>query len=94
MFTLIAVLVVFCVVLLFTSINVLPEYQRAVVLTLGRYTGTKGPGVVLLIPVLQRMVRVDLRITVMDVPPQDVISRDNVSVRVNAVVYLRVVEAR
>ena len=89
MFTLIAVLVVFGAVLLFTSINVLPEYQRAVVLTLGRYTGTKGPGVVLLIPVLQRMVRVDLRITVMDVPPQDVISRDNVSVRVNAVVYFR-----
>src|ERR1700689_5351502 len=92
MFTLIAVLVVFGAVLLFTSINVLPEYQRAVVLTLGRYTGTKGPGVVLLIPVLQRMVRGDLRITVMDVPPQDVISRDNVSVRVNAVVYFRVVE--
>src|ERR1700691_3901799 len=87
MFPLIAVLVVLGAVLLFTSINVLPEYQRAVVLTLGRYTGTKGPGVVLLIPVLQRMVRVDLRITVMDVPPQDVISRDNVSVRVNALVY-------
>jgi regulator of protease activity HflC (stomatin/prohibitin superfamily) len=69
MFPLIAVLVVLGAVLLFTSINVLPEYQRAVVLTLGRYTGTKGPGVVLLIPVLQRMVRVDLRITVMDVPP-------------------------
>src|ERR1700728_4915570 len=92
MFTLIAVLVVFGAVLLFTSINVLPEYQRAVVLTLGRYTGTKGPGVVLLIPVVQRMIRVDLRITVMDVPPQDVISRDNVSVRVNAVVYFRVVQ--
>ena len=92
MFTLVAVLVVLGALLLFTSINVLPEYQRAVVLTLGRYTGTKGPGVVLLIPVLQRMVRVDLRITVMDVPPQDVISRDNVSVRVNAVVYFRVVE--
>ncbi|MCT7052076.1 SPFH domain-containing protein, partial [Salmonella enterica] len=63
-----------------------------VVLTLGRYTGTKGPGLFMLIPVVQRMMRVDLRVTVMDVPPQDVISRDNVSVRVNAVVYFRVVE--
>ena len=70
----------------------MPEYQRGVVLTVGRYTGTKGPGLVLLIPVVQRMIRVDLRITVMDVPPQDVISRDNVSVRVNAVVYFRVVQ--
>jgi regulator of protease activity HflC (stomatin/prohibitin superfamily) len=78
--------------LLFASVKVLPEYQRGVVLTVGRYTGTKGPGLVLLIPVVQRMIRVDLRITVMDVPPQDVISRDNVSVRVNAVVYFRVVQ--
>ncbi len=70
----------------------MPEYQRGVVLTLGRYTGTKGPGLVILIPMVQRMMRVDLRVTVMDVPPQDVISRDNVSVRVNAVVYFRVVE--
>ena len=70
----------------------LPEYQRGVVLTLGRYTGTKGPGLIILIPVVQRMLRVDLRVNVMDVPPQDVISRDNVSVRVNAVVYFRVVE--
>jgi regulator of protease activity HflC (stomatin/prohibitin superfamily) len=58
---------------------------------LGRYTGTKGPGLVILMPIVQRMTRVDLRVTVMDVPPQDVISRDNVSVRVNAVVYFRVV---
>jgi regulator of protease activity HflC (stomatin/prohibitin superfamily) len=61
-------------------------------LTLGRYTGIKGPGLVILVPIVQRMTRVDLRVTVMDVPPQDVISRDNVSVRVNAVVYFRVVE--
>jgi len=86
------VLVVLAVFLLFSAIKVLPEYQRGVVLTLGRFTGNKGPGLVLLVPIVQRMVRVDLRIAVMDVPPQDVISRDNVSVRVNAVVYFRVVE--
>lgn len=88
----IGVLVLLGVSLLFASIKVLPEYERGVVLTLGRYTGTKGPGLVILIPVIQRMLRVDLRVNVMDVPPQDVISRDNVSVRVNAVVYFRVVE--
>src|ERR1700728_4880617 len=92
MFTFTGVLVVLGIMMLFASVKVLPEYQRGVVLTLGRYTGTKGPGLVLLYPVLQRMVKVDLRITVMDVPPQDVISRDNVSVRVNAVVYFRVVQ--
>ncbi len=86
------VLIAFAAMLIFSSIKVLPEYQRGVVLTLGRYTGTKGPGLVILIPMVQRMMRVDLRVTVMDVPPQDVISRDNVSVRVNAVVYFRVVE--
>ena len=92
MFGFAGVLVVFVVALLVSAIKVLPEYERGVVLTLGRYTGTKGPGLVLLVPVIQRMMRVDLRVTVMDVPPQDVISRDNVSVRVNAVVYFRVVE--
>ena len=86
------VIVVWVAALLFLSIKVLPEYQRGVVLTLGRFTGIKGPGLVILIPIVQRMTRVDLRVTVMDVPPQDVISRDNVSVRVNAVVYFRVVE--
>ena len=88
----VSVIVVWVAALLFLSIKVLPEYQRGVVLTLGRYTGTKGPGLVILIPIVQRMMRVDLRVTVMDVPPQDVISRDNVSVRVNAVVYFRVME--
>ncbi len=68
MFTFVGVLIILGAMLLFTSVQVLPEYQRGVVLTLGRYTGTKGPGLVLLIPVVQRMVRVDLRITVMDVP--------------------------
>ena len=92
MFGFVGVIVIWVVALLFMSIKVLPEYQRGVVLTLGRYTGTKGPGLVLLVPIVQRMMRVDLRVAVMDVPPQDVISRDNVSVRVNAVVYFRVVE--
>lgn len=92
MFGFVGVIVIWVVALLFLSIKVLPEYQRGVVLTLGRYTGTKGPGLVILVPIVQRMMRVDLRVTVMDVPPQDVISRDNVSVRVNAVVYFRVVE--
>ena len=88
----IGVVAVFAAMLVFASVKVLPEYERGVILTLGRYTGTKGPGLLFLIPVVQRLIRVDLRITVMDVPPQDVISRDNVSVRVNAVVYFRVVE--
>ena len=88
----IGVAVILVAMLLFSAVKVLPEYQRGVVLTLGRFTGTKGPGLVLMIPGIQRMLRVDLRITVMDVPPQDVISRDNVSVRVNAVVYFRVVD--
>jgi regulator of protease activity HflC (stomatin/prohibitin superfamily) len=92
MFGFVGVLVIIVALLLFSTIKVLPEYQRGVVLTLGRYTGTKGPGLIILIPMVQRIMRVDLRVNVMDVPPQDVISRDNVSVRVNAVVYFRVVD--
>ncbi len=80
------------VLFLISAIKVLLEYERGVVFTLGRYTGVKGPGLLILIPGIQRMVRVDLRVVVMDVPTQDVISRDNVSVKVNAVVYFRVVE--
>jgi regulator of protease activity HflC (stomatin/prohibitin superfamily) len=78
--------------LFFSTFKVLNEYERGVVLTIGRYTGTKGPGLIILIPILQKMLRVDLRTVVMDVPPQDVISRDNVSVKVNAVLYFRVVD--
>jgi regulator of protease activity HflC (stomatin/prohibitin superfamily) len=78
--------------LLASSIRVLREYERAVVFQLGRFWGVKGPGLIILIPVLQQMVRVDLRTIVLDVPTQDVISRDNVSVKVNAVIYFRVVE--
>src|ERR1700756_300090 len=78
---------------IWSSIRILREYERGVVFTLGRYTGTKGPGLILLYPVLQQMVRVDLRVIVDEVPPQDVISRDNVSVKVSAVIYFRVVDA-
>lgn len=81
------------VFLLLSAIRVLNEYERGVIFTLGRYTGTKGPGIIVVIPLLQRMVKMDLRIIVLDVPTQDVISRDNVSVKVNAVVYFRIVEA-
>jgi len=76
-----------------SAIRVLREYQRAVVFTLGRFTGVKGPGLILLVPFAQQMVRIDLRTVVQDVPSQDVISRDNVSVKVNAVLYFRVVDA-
>jgi len=87
------VLAAVAAVILFSAIKILPEYERGVVFTLGRFTGVKGPGLILLIPFVQRMIKVDLRVVVMDVPTQDVISRDNVSVQVNAVVYFRVVEA-
>ena len=80
------------VLLILSAIKILNEYERGVVFTLGRYTGTKGPGVVVVIPLIQRMVKVDLRVIVLDVPTQDVISRDNVSVKVNAVVYFRIVD--
>ena len=77
---------------LFSAIKILREYERGVVFLLGRFHGVKGPGLVLVVPVVQQMVRVDLRTRVFDVPSQDVISRDNVSVKVNAVVYFRVVD--
>jgi len=78
--------------LLFSAIKVLKEYERGVMFTLGRFTGVKGPGIILVIPILQEIRKVDLRVIVLDVPKQDVISRDNVSVKVNAVVYFRVVD--
>lgn len=82
-------------VLLFlaNAIRVLREYERAVIFRLGRLLGIKGPGLIILIPIIDRMVKVSLRVIPMDVPPQDVITRDNVSVKVNAVVYFRVVDA-
>jgi len=84
---------VLTVVLVFSAFNVLNEYERVVVFTLGRFTGIKGPGVVLIWPGIQRTRRVDLRVIVLNVPKQDVITRDNVSVKVNAVVYFRIVDA-
>lgn len=80
------------VLLIISSFRVLREYERGVVFLLGRFWRVKGPGLVLIVPAIQQMVRVDLRTVVMDVPPQDVISHDNVSVKVNAVVYFRVVD--
>ncbi len=84
--------VIILIILVFSAFNVLNEYERAVVFTLGRFTGIKGPGVVLIFPVVQKMRRVDLRVIVLNVPKQDVITRDNVSVKVNAVVYFRIVD--
>ncbi len=80
------------VLLLVYSIRVLREYERAVVFLLGRFWKVKGPGLVVIVPFIQQMVRMDLRTRVLDVPPQDVISKDNVSVKVNAVVYFRVID--
>lgn len=84
------VVVVFLLLLVFNAIKILREYQRGVIFTLGRFTGVKGPGLIFVIPILQQVVKVDLRVVTMDVPSQDVISRDNVSVKVNAVLYFRV----
>jgi regulator of protease activity HflC (stomatin/prohibitin superfamily) len=78
--------------LLFQVFKVLREYERAVIYTLGRYTGTSGPGLIVLIPFLQQMVKVDIRTVAEDVPSQDVISQDNVSVKVNAVLYYRIID--
>ncbi|MGQ3017106.1 slipin family protein [Phenylobacterium sp.] len=86
-------LAIFVVIILLQAVKVMREYERAVVFTLGRFTGVKGPGLILLIPVVQQMVKVDLRTIVLDVPSQDLISRDNVSVKVSAVIYFRVIDA-
>ena len=89
----VSTIVVLLVLLLANTIKILREYERGVVFTLGRFDKVKGPGLIIVIPFIQQMVRVDLRVIVMDVPTQDVISYDNVSVKVNAVVYYRVVDA-
>jgi regulator of protease activity HflC (stomatin/prohibitin superfamily) len=91
LFTYIAIAIIL-IAFLSAAIKILREYERAVVFTLGRFTGVKGPGLIILIPYVQQMVRIDLRTFVRDVPSQDVISRDNVSVKVNAVIYFRVVD--
>jgi regulator of protease activity HflC (stomatin/prohibitin superfamily) len=87
-----SILLVFVILLIASSIRIFREYERGVVFMLGRFWKVKGPGLVLIIPVAQQVVRLDLRTVVFDVPPQDVITRDNVSVKVNAVVYFRVVD--
>jgi regulator of protease activity HflC (stomatin/prohibitin superfamily) len=92
MFANLTALLTILVIVLFTTFRILREYERGVVFTLGRFDKVKGPGLIIIIPGIQKMVRVDLRTVVMDVPSQDVISRDNVSVKVNAVVYFRVVD--
>jgi len=92
MYSITIYLIFFVVVLLVSSIRILNEYQRGVLFTLGRFTGVKGPGLILVVPVIQKMERIDLRTVVLDVPSQDVISHDNVSVHVNAVVYYRVID--
>jgi regulator of protease activity HflC (stomatin/prohibitin superfamily) len=91
MISYVAILVI-AVLFLYSAIKILNEYERGVIFRLGRVIGAKGPGLILLIPVIDKMVRVDLRVVAMDVPPQDVITRDNVSVKVNAVLYFRVLD--
>lgn len=88
----IIVVVVFFLFLLLNAIRVLQEYERGVIFRLGRMIGVKGPGLILLIPIVDRMVKVSLRTFTMDVPPQDVITKDNVTVKVNAVIYFQVME--
>jgi regulator of protease activity HflC (stomatin/prohibitin superfamily) len=86
------VIVLFVVIIISNAIRILREYERGIVFRLGRLIGVKGPGIIFLWPVVDRMVKVSLRTVVMDVPPQDIITKDNVSVKVNAVVYFRVVQ--
>ena len=87
-----AAVIVLVLVFIVSAIKILREYERGVIFTLGRFWKVKGPGLIIVVPVIQQMVKVDLRVIVMDVPSQDVISRDNVSVKVNAVVYFRVLD--
>jgi regulator of protease activity HflC (stomatin/prohibitin superfamily) len=84
------VLIIFIIMVIVSAVKILPEYERGVIFFLGKYQSVKGPGLIILIPGLQKMIKVSLRTIVMDVPPQEVITRDNVSVSVNAVVYFRV----
>jgi len=90
MFPIIAIVIVFA----FSCIRVLNEYERGVVLTLGRFSGVKGPGIIFLVPGVQQMFRISTRVMVLDVPPQDIMTRDNVSSRVTAVVYFRVIDPK
>ena len=87
-----AAIITFAVVILASALKILREYERGVIFLLGRFQRVKGPGIIIVVPFIQQIVKVDLRVIVMDVPSQDVISRDNVSVKVNAVVYFRVID--
>jgi regulator of protease activity HflC (stomatin/prohibitin superfamily) len=86
------ILFMFAIIIIANAIRILREYERGVIFRLGRLVGAKGPGIIFLIPIVDRMVKVSLRTVVLDVPPQDVITKDNVSLKVNAVVYFRVVQ--
>ena len=90
--SIIVVGVIFGIIILSNAIRILREYERGVIFRLGRLIGQKGPGIIFLIPIVDRMVKVSLRTVVFDIPPQDVITKDNVSIKVNAVVYFRVIE--
>ncbi|MBP7796374.1 MAG: slipin family protein [Elusimicrobiales bacterium] len=84
-------LIIIVLLIVFAAIHVLNEYERGVVFTLGRYAGIKGPGLIIIIPVIQKMIKIDTRVVTFDVPPQDIITRDNIPVKVNAVIYFRVI---
>ena len=92
MFTITAVVLILLFVFFISFFHVMREYERVVIFTLGRFWKVKGPGLIIIVPFIQQYVKIELRTIVMDIPPQDVISRDNVSVRVNAVVYFRVID--
>jgi regulator of protease activity HflC (stomatin/prohibitin superfamily) len=93
MFAPVVAIVMLVILFLYSAIKILNEYERGVIFRLGRVIDAKGPGLIILIPVVDRMIRVSMRLVVMDVDPQDVITRDNVSVKVNAVIYFRVINA-
>lgn len=91
MFNLSAIIFVLIIVVILNSVKILKEYERGVIFRLGRFVGVRGPGLIILIPGIEKMTKINLRTIVMDVPPQDVITKDNISIKVNAVVYFRVV---
>ncbi len=93
-FSLFVVIVIFLIFFLASAVKILKEYERAVIFRLGRLIETKGPGIIILIPIIDKMVRVSLRTIALDVPPQDIITRDNVSIKVSAVIYFRVMDPR
>jgi len=88
------IVIIFAILFLASAIRVLREYERAVVFRLGRLIAAKGPGLIILVPIIDKMVRVSLRTIALDVPPQDIITRDNVSIKVSAVIYFRVIDAK